>query len=110
MGGDAKPKVHHGRVAGESFASGMIVTFEAPCRTIAPDDILAIRTPGGALLEIFPAGLRPDGAVSVWYAPHPLLRHWLGWMQRIDDTSWSFWMEAHHMDILAGIPELSGGG
>ena len=44
--------------------------------------------------------------MSVWYAPHPLLRHWLGWMERIDDTHWSFRMEALHIDILNDIPEL----
>ena len=48
--------------------------------------------------------------MSVWYAPHPLLRHWLGWLERIDDTHWSFRMEAHHVDILRGIPELCDAG
>jgi hypothetical protein len=44
----------------------------------------------------------------VWYAPHPLLRHSLGWTERIDDTHWRFRMEPYHVDILRGIPALSG--
>ena len=84
MGGDDRPRSHSGRVAGEFFKSGMIVTFDQPCPTIGRDDTLAIRTPSGEMLEIFPATIRPDGGVSVWYAPHPLLRHWLGWMARIE--------------------------
>ena len=64
--------------------------------------------PGGEILEIIPAGIRPDRALSVWYAPHPLLRHWLGWMERIDDAHWRFRMEPYHVDILRGIPALSG--
>jgi hypothetical protein len=101
-------RVHNGRVAGAFFRDGMVVSFDRPCATIERDDTLAIRTPNGDLLEIFPAARRPDGAVSVWYAPHPLLRHWLGWMERIDDLRWSFRMEAHHIDALSGIPELCG--
>jgi hypothetical protein len=110
MGGDDRPRSHSGRVAGEFFKNGMIVTFDQSCPTIGRDDTLAIRTPSGEMLEIFPATIRPDGGVSVWYAPHPLLRHWLGWMARIDDTHWSFRMEALHIDILRGIPELYGDG
>jgi hypothetical protein len=102
--------IHGGRVAGEFFRDGMVVSFDQPCRGIARDDTLAIRTPNGELLEMFPAARRADGAVSVWYAPHPLLRHWLGWLERIDDTRWSFRMEAHHVDILHGIPELCDAG
>ena len=100
------PRVLNGRVPGEFFKNGMAVTFDRPCRTIARHDTLMIRTLAGELLEMFPAATRNDGAVSVWYAPHPLLRHWLGWMERIDDTHWTFWMEALHIDILSGIPEL----
>jgi hypothetical protein len=103
-------RIHSGRVAGELFKDGMIVSFDRPCPTIACDDTLAIRTPSGELLEIFPAAIRADRRVSVWYAPHPLLRHWLGCMERIDDTRWSFRMEAHHVDVLRGIPELCGNG
>jgi hypothetical protein len=101
-----KPLVHSGRVRSRFFSDGMIVTFDEPCRTIARQDTLNIRTQEGDVLEIFPAAIRPDGAVSVWYAPHPLLRHWLGWMAPIDDTHWSFRMEALHIDILRDIPEL----
>jgi len=110
MDDDDQPRSHSGRVPSRFFRDGMIVTFDQPCVAIGHHDALIIRAPDGEILEIFPAAIRRDGAVSVWYAPHPLLRHWLGWMQRIDDTSWSFWMEAHHMDILAGIPELREGG
>jgi len=103
-------RTHSGRVAGEFFEDGMVVYLDRPCPSIERDDALAIRTPSGKMLEIFPAAERPDGAVSVWYAPHPLLRHWLGWMDRIDDLRWSFRMEAYHLDILRGIPELCGDG
>jgi hypothetical protein len=106
MANEGKPRVHSGRVASEFFKSGMVVTFDHGCTTIGRADMLDIRTPSGAALEIFPAATRPDGGVSVWYAPHPLLRHWLGWLERIDDTHWTFRMEALHIDILNGIPEL----
>lgn len=102
--------IHGDQVAGEFFRDGMVVSFDRPCPAIARDDTLAIRTPSGDLLEMFPATRRPEGAVSVWYAPHPLLRHWLGWMERTDDTRWVFRMEAHHVDILRGIPELCDAG
>lgn len=92
------------------FQDGMVVSFDQPCTSIERDDTLAIRAPNGDLLEIFPAAKRADGSVSVWYAPHPLLRHWLGWMERIDDMRWSFRMEAHHVDTLKGIPELCADG
>ena len=84
----------------------MVVTFDRPCCAIVPRDTLNIRTPSGAALEMFPAAIRRDGGVSVWYAPHPLLRHWLGWMVRQDDTHWTFRMEALHIDMLSAIPEL----
>jgi hypothetical protein len=82
------------------------LVFDRPCRMINPDDVLSVRTPAGEFLEIFPAAIRRDGAVSVWYAPHPLLRHWLGWMVRVDGTHWSFRMEAIHTDMLGAIPEF----
>lgn len=103
-----RPRVHPGRVGSEFFSDRMAVTFDRPCRTIAPHDQLDLTTPRGDVLEIFPAAVRSDGGVSVWYAPHPLLRHWLGWMERIDDTHWMFRMEALHIDILGDIPELCG--
>ena len=71
-----------------------------------PDRCLDIRTPGGGTLEIFPASVRSDGGILVWYAPHPLLRHWLGWMVPLDDTHWSFRMEPIHIDMLRAIPEF----
>jgi hypothetical protein len=64
-----------------------------------------VRAPDG---DIIPAGIRPDRTLSVWYAPHPLLRHWLGGMERIDDTRWRFRMEPYHVDLLRGILALSG--
>src|SRR5262245_20580878 len=108
MDKDERATIHSGRVASAFFTSGMLVTFESPCPVIAPGDGLDIRTPAGEVLEMFPAALRPDGGVSVWYAPHPLLRHWLGWLERIDDFRWTFHMEPHHVEMLQGIPELSG--
>jgi hypothetical protein len=101
-----KPQVHSGRVASEFFSDGMIVSFDPPCGAVARPDTLEKRTPNREPMEIFPAAIRRDGTVSVWYAPHPLLRHWLGWMERIDDTRWRFRMEGLHIDILSGIPEL----
>ena len=109
MGEDEKARVHSGRVPGEFFKARILVTFDRPCRAIATTDALDIRTPGGEALEIFPAAVRPDGGVSVWYAPHPLLRHWLGWLERIDDTHWEFHMEPHHVEMLNAIPELCEG-
>jgi hypothetical protein len=109
MGNAKKPRVHSGRVETEFFKSGMVVTFDHACRAIARGDTLDIRTPRGEALEMFPAATRPDGCVSVWYAPHPLLRHWLGWLERTDDTHWTFRMEPLHIDILNGIPELCEG-
>lgn len=98
--------VHSGRVRSKFFSDGMVVTFDRPCQTIGRNDTLDIGTPGGETLEIFPAAVRCDGAVSVWYAPHPLLRHWLGRLVRQDDTHWSFRMEVLHIDMLNAIPEL----
>jgi hypothetical protein len=105
---DNSRRTHSGRVAGAFFRDRMVITFDQPCPTIAPDDTLVVCTPSGEPMEIFPAAVRRDGGVSVWYAPHPLLRHWLGWLERIDDTHWAFRMEAMHIDILNGIPELCG--
>jgi hypothetical protein len=95
-------------VASAFFKDGMIISFEEPCPRIAASDTLAIEAPEGELLEIFPAALRRDGSLAVWYAPHPLLRHWLGWMAPVNDREWSFHMEPYHVDILRGIPALAG--
>jgi hypothetical protein len=97
---------HAGHAASAFFADGMIITFDKPFDTLARGDTLSIRKPHGGTLEMIPAGLRPNGAVSVWYAPHPLLRHWLGWMEQIDAVRWRFHMEPYHIDILRGIPAL----
>jgi hypothetical protein len=104
----ARFRIRQGRIDGEYFRSGMVITFEEPCRDLAPGDMLAIKSTSGVELEISLAALRPDGKPSVWYAPHPLLRHWLGWLERNDDRHWSFFMEPYHVDILDGIPELGG--
>ena len=93
----------------EFFSDRMAVTFDRPCRTIAPRDTLD--DPDAERRDARDVSRRRsgrDGGVSVWYAPHPLLRHWLGWMERIDDTHWMFRMEALHIDILGDIPELCG--
>lgn len=107
MTAQAKPQTRAGRVASAFFKDGMIVDFDEPCASIAPQDTLAIRAPDGELLEIFPASLRGDGSLAVWYAPHPLLRHWLGWMAPLGERRWTFRMEPYHAEILAGIPALS---
>ena len=101
-----RPGIHYGRAPGDFFSDGMVVTFDPPCAAIGPADTLVIRTRGGESMEIFPATVRRDGALSVWYAPHPLLRHWLGWMVRQDDAHWTFHMEGLHIDMLSAIPEL----
>lgn len=98
---------HAGRTTSAFFSDGMTITFDKPCPAIARGDSLTIRAPGGELMEIIPAGVRPDRGALVWYAPHPLLRHWLGWLERIDDRNWRFRMEPYHIDILRGIPALS---
>ena len=106
MGVARRGRVHVGRAASAFFSDGMIITLETSNAPIMRGDTLTVRAPDGAVLEIIPAGPRPDGAASVWYAPHPLLRHWLGWMERIDTTRWRFRMEPYHVDILRGIPVL----
>ena len=106
MGIQRRGQVLVGRAPSAFFSDGMIITLEQPNATIARGDTLNVRSAEGETLEIIPAGIRADHAVLVWYAPHPLLRHWLGWMERIDDTRWRFRMEPYHVDILRGIPAL----
>ena len=106
MGIQRRGRVHAGRAPSALFSDDMTITLETQNATIVRGDTLDIRAPDGEVLEIIPAGTRQDGSVSVWYAPHPLLRHWLGWMARIDDTHWTFRMEALHIDLLNAIPEL----
>ena len=62
MDNDGNPCVHSGRIASEFFKNGMVVTFDKPCRTIERNDTLAIRTPKGETLEMFPAAVRPMAA------------------------------------------------
>ena len=100
MADDGTARVHSGHVSGEFFKNGMLVSLE----TGHFREYFA-----GGWFEMFPAAVRPDGGVSVWYAPHPLLRHWLGPLERIDDTYWSFHMESHHVEMLNAIPELCEG-
>lgn len=107
MGYERPRQVLSGRVPSRFFSDGMIITFAKPVPAITRSDTLSIRDPDGEILEIFLASERPGYGVSVWYAPHPLLRHWLGWMERIDDLHWRFHMEAYHVDILRDIPALN---
>jgi hypothetical protein len=106
MGMRRRGEVHEGRARSAFFSDGMTITLATPNATILRGDFLNVRAPDGEILEMIPAGARPDQAISVWYAPHPLLRHWLGWMERIDETRWRFRMEPYHVDILSGIPAL----
>jgi hypothetical protein len=99
-------QIHTGRAPSAFFSDGMMIIFDKPTATIVRGDTLDIRSPVGEALEIIPAGTRSDHTASVWYAPHPLLRHWLGWIERIDETRWRFRMEPYHIDILRGIPAL----
>ena len=97
-----------GRAPGEFFNTGMVVAFDRPCRGRSARRFARCPHAGRRGVGDFPAAVRRDGGVSVWYAPHPLLRHWLGWLERIDDTHWSFHMEPHHVEMLNAIPELCG--
>jgi hypothetical protein len=107
MGIQRRGRVHAGRAPSALFSDGMTITLETQNATIVRGDTLDIRAPDGEVLEIIPAGARHDGSVSVWYAPHPLLRHWLGWLERVDDTRWRFRMEPFHVDVLRDIPALN---
>lgn len=106
MGIQRRGQNYAGHAASAFFSDGMTITLDKPNAIIVRGDTLTVRALGGEILEIIPAGLRPDHAVLVWYAPHPLLRHWLGWMEPIDRTHWRFRMEPHHIDVLRGIPAL----
>jgi len=97
---------HAGHAQSAFFSDGMIITLDQPDAKLLRGDTLNVRAPNGELLEIIPAGMRQDGAALVWYAPHPLLRHWLGRMERVAPTRWRFRMEPYHVDILRGIPAL----
>jgi hypothetical protein len=106
MGTQRGGRIYAGRAMSAFFSDGMTITLDAPNASIMRGDTLNVRSSDGEILEIIPAGARSDHMVSVWYAPHPLLRHWLGWMERIDATRWRFRMEPYHVDILRGIPAL----
>ncbi|HMK81935.1 MAG TPA: hypothetical protein VK438_19940 [Xanthobacteraceae bacterium] len=101
-----RSQTHAGHAQSAFFSDGMIITLDQPDAKLQRGDTLNVRTPDGELLEIIPAGMRQDGAALVWYAPHPLLRHWLGRMERVDPTRWRLRMEPYHVDILRGIPAL----
>jgi hypothetical protein len=107
MGIQRRGQILAGHAPSAFFSDSMTITLEKPNATIVPGDALNVRAPDGEILEIIPAGARADGGISVWYAPHPLLRHWLGWMERIDETRWRFRMEPFHIDVLRRIPALS---
>jgi hypothetical protein len=104
----ASGRVLRGRVDSMFYSDGMVVTFDEPCRSIGRHDVLRIRTPDGDLLDIIVASVHGEGEVSVWYAPDPLLRHWLGRLVNIDDVRWRFRMEPYHVDILDSIPKWPG--
>jgi hypothetical protein len=96
--------------ADRSFiADGMIVRFPEsdPMR---PGDDIVVRTPDGEELDLFFGSVRPDGLVSVWYALHPELRHWLGWLEPAGPAAWRFRMERFHRDwqreLQASHPEV----
>lgn len=78
----------------------MVITMARPCPAFGPHDTLIVRSPDGDELDLSFAGLRPDGRPSVWYAINPLLRHWLGWLEKIDDTHWMLRMEPFHLTSL----------
>jgi hypothetical protein len=56
----------------------MTITFDQPQPAIGRHDALRVKTPENASL------------VLVWYAPDPLLRHWLGRLERRDDFTGCF--------------------
>jgi hypothetical protein len=106
MGVQRRSQTHAGHAKSVFFTDGMEITLETPNATLLRGDTLNVRAPDGELLELIPAGMRQDGAALVWYAPHPLLRHWLGRMERVDAKCWRLRMEPYHVDILRGIPAL----
>jgi hypothetical protein len=82
----------------------MTILFDEPQETIGRWDALRVRTVDGELLDIAVASVSAAGQVLVWYAPDPLLRHWLGRLQKRDDRRWVLRMEPYHVDILDSIP------
>lgn len=104
----ASDRILRGRVDSVFYSDGMMITFDAPCRAIGRRDELRIRAPDGSLLDMIVASIHSEREVSVWYAPDPLLRHWLGRLVNVDDVRWRLRMEPYHIDILAGIPKWPG--
>jgi hypothetical protein len=97
-------RIVRGRVDSSFFSDGMTITFDEPQFSIGRHDALRVRTPESGLLDISVASIGPAAVVLVWYAPDPLLRHWLGRLERRDDLHWVLRMEPYHVDILKGIP------
>jgi hypothetical protein len=97
-------RIVRGRVESSLFSDGMTITFEESQPSIGRHDALRVKTPEGGLLDIAVASVSPAAQVLVWYAPDPLLRHWLGRLERRDDFHWVLRMEPYHVDVLKSIP------
>jgi hypothetical protein len=97
-------RIIRGRVDSSLFSDGMIITFDEPQPSIGRRDALRVKTPESGLLDIAVASVGPAAQVLVWYAPDPLLRHWLGRLERRDELHWVLRMEPYHADILKSIP------
>jgi hypothetical protein len=96
--------------ADRSFiCDGMIVRFPEG-DAMRPGDDIVVRAPDGEELDLFFGSVRPDGLVSVWYALHPELRHWLGWLEPVGTATWRFRMEPFHRDwqreLQAAYPDI----
>jgi hypothetical protein len=101
-------RIIRGRVDSPLFSDGMTITFDEPQPSIGRHDALRVKTPDNGLLDIAVASVNPASQVLVWYAPDPLLRHWLGRLERRDDFHWVLRMEPYHVDILNSIPIAPG--
>ena len=100
-----------GRIDGRHIADGMLIDFGN--EEMVPGDRLCIRDGDGSELDLFFGSVRPDGLVSVWYAVHPELRHWLGRLEPAGGSRWVFRMEPFHLDWLRELqrdyPDVFGG-
>jgi len=85
-----------GRAAAEQIADGLKIRFAGG---MTPGDRIAVHSPSGELMDISLAGVRRDGRPAVWYAPHPVFRHWLGWLEG-EGEDWVLRMEPFHIDRL----------
>ena len=90
------PEPVEGRADAERIVDGMGICFPGG---MSPGDKIAVRAPSGNLLDISLGGVRRDGCPAVWYAPHPVFRHWLGWLEGQGET-WILRMEPFHQDMM----------